>query len=262
MQLWCSATGQAWTWAWRAYPGVWLFVALIAFGYFRLWRRHRDAWPPSRVALFALGLTCVWAGLDWPIGALGSGYLLSVHEIQYLLLGIIGPVLLLLGIPPAVTAGVPAASSEGRALRSFAGPLLGIAVYHLALVITHLPFLSDALMPSQLGSLAIDLSWLVGGLWFWWVVVAPEGINRVRPPLRMAYLFGSTVFPTVPAAFLTFATYPIYRLYELAPPVSGIAAHPDQQTAGIIMKLGADPVIWVAMAIVFFRWSSAEGDPR
>jgi putative membrane protein len=76
----------------------------------------------------------------------------------------------------------------------------------------------------------------------------------------MLYLFGSTVLPTIPAAFITFANYPLYRLYELAPPVAQISAHTDQQTAGIIMKLGADPMIWLAMGIIFFRWSSAEGD--
>ncbi len=92
------------------------------------------------------------------------------------------------------------------------------------------------------------------------MVVAPEGINRVRAPLRIAYLFGSTVLPTVPAAFITFAHYPLYRLYELAPPVGAHSATSDQVTAGIIMKLGADPIIWLAMGIVFFRWSAAEGD--
>ena len=30
MQFWCSASGAAWTWTWRAYPGVWLFVLLLA----------------------------------------------------------------------------------------------------------------------------------------------------------------------------------------------------------------------------------------
>ena len=260
MQFWCSATGLPWTWTWRAYPGAWLFVVLLVLGYVALRRRTAGEWPLWRVLVFALGLLGVWAAIDWPIGALGSGYLLSVHEVQYLLLGLISPPLLWLGLPTQVTLGVDAASRTGRILRLCAKPLLGIVAYHLALVVTHFPPLSDALMPTQLGSLAIDLSWFVAGLWFWWVVVAPEGINRVRTPLRIAYLFGSTVLPTIPAAFLTFASYPLYRLYELAPPVGQIAARADQQTAGIIMKLGADPVIWLAMGILFFRWSAAEGD--
>lgn len=260
MQLWCSATGQPWIWEWRAYPGAWLFVALLITAYALLRRRSSVTWPAWRVIVFALGILGVWAAIDWPIGALGSGYLLSMHELQYLLLGLIAPPLLWIGLPAEVTQQVDGASWLGRTLSFLAKPLPGIVAYHLALVVTHFPPLSDALMPTQLGSLAIDLTWLLAGLWFWWVVVAPEGINRVRAPLRIGYLFGSTVLPTIPAAFLTFASYPLYKLYELAPPVAQIAARADQQTAGIIMKLGADPVIWLAMGIVFFRWSKAEGD--
>ena len=260
IQFWCSATDLPWTWAWRAYPGAWLFVAGLVVAYGMIRRRTPGAWPAWRLWVFTLGVIGVWGAIDWPIGALGSGYLLSVHEVQYLLLGLIAPPLLWLGLPPQVTLQVRATSRLGVMLRFAARPLPGLVAYHLALVVTHVPRLSDALMPTQLGSLAIDLTWLVAGLWFWWVVVAPEGINRVRAPLRIAYLFGSTVLPTIPAAFLTFASYPLYRLYELAPPVGQIAARADQQTAGLIMKLGADPVIWLAMGIVFFRWAKAEGD--
>lgn len=262
MQFWCSATGRPWTWEWRAYPGAWLFVALLIGGYITIRRRSGVPWPAWRIVVFGLGVLAAWAAIDWPIGALGSGYLLSLHEVQYLLLGLIAPPLLWLGIPAEVTLGVAAAGRMGRTLRFLAHPLPALVAYHVALVLTHLPSISDALMPTQLGSLAIDLAWFLAGLWFWWVVVAPEGLNRVRAPLRIAYLFGSTVLPTVPAAFITFAHYPLYRLYELAPPVSAIPATSDQVTAGIIMKLGADPIIWLAMGIVFFRWSRAEGDRR
>jgi cytochrome c oxidase assembly factor CtaG len=260
MQFWCSATGQAWTWSWRAYPGAWLFVLLLVAGYIAIWRRTegpREGWRP---VVYGLGVLFAWAAIDWPVGALGSGYLLSMHEVQYLFLGLIAPPLLLLGIPAASTRALPADQGWGRMLRRLAHPLPALVAYHLALVVTHLPFVSDTLMPTQFGSLAIDLAWFLAGLWFWWVVVAPEGINRLRPPVRIGYLFGSTIFPTIPAAFLTFASYPIYKLYELAPPIGTIAARADQQTAGIIMKLGADPVIWLAMGIVFFRWARAEGD--
>ena len=259
MQFWCSATGRPWTWEWQAYPGAWLFVAALLVAYVTLRRRAAGAGEWWRAALFGLGLIATWAAIDWPIGALGSGYLLSVHEVQYVLLGLIAPALLLLGVPAQITASLPADRGVGRLLRSLARPLPAVAVYHLALLVTHIPFVSDALMPTQLGSLAIDLTWLLAGLWFWWPVVAPEGINRVRAPLRIAYLFGSTILPTIPAAFITFARYPLYSLYELAPPIGNIAAKGDQQLAGLIMKLGADPVIWLAMSVVFFRWARDEG---
>lgn len=259
MQFWCSATGRPWTWEWQAYPGAWLFVAALLVGYVIVRRRSPGAAEWWRIPLFLLGVVAVWAAIDWPIGALGSGYLLSVHEVQYVLLGLVAPALLWLGVPVQVTLSLPAERGVGRVLRSLARPLPAIAVYHLALLVTHIPFISDALMPTQIGSLAIDLTWLLAGLWFWWPVVAPEGINLVRAPLRIGYLFGSTILPTIPAAFITFARYPLYSLYELAPPIGNIAAKGDQQLAGLIMKLGADPVIWIAMSIVFFRWAREEG---
>ena len=30
MTWWCAASSEPWSWAWRAYPGVWLFIALLA----------------------------------------------------------------------------------------------------------------------------------------------------------------------------------------------------------------------------------------
>src|SRR5690606_41741895 len=63
MQWWCSATGVAWSWTWQAYPGVWLFIGLIAFAYARLVRRLRregESVPTSRIAAFAGGTLTLW----------------------------------------------------------------------------------------------------------------------------------------------------------------------------------------------------------
>ena len=34
---------------------------------------------------FGLGVAILWGATDWPMGALGAGYLASVHMAQYLL---------------------------------------------------------------------------------------------------------------------------------------------------------------------------------
>jgi putative membrane protein len=253
---WCAATDAPWSWAWRAYPGVWLAVALLMAGYL-LWRKRtlaagRGPWPAQRVALFTLGWLLVWAALDWPIGALGGGYLASMHTLQWLLLAQIAPPLLLLGAPPTAW---PAAS---RFLRAFAGPLPGLLVFNAVLLVTHVPTFTDALMASQLGSFTVDAAWFASGLALWWPVVAPAPYNRLSDPAKMGYLFAATILPTAPAAFLTFAEYPVYRLYELAPRVGEIAARSDQQMAGLLMKAIADPIMWVSMGILFFRWSARE----
>lgn len=249
MTWWCAATNAEWSWAWRPYPGVWLFIGGLLVLYLLVLRR--SAHPPIRLSAFLLGLALLWACLDWPVGALGAGYLLSVHTTQYVVITCIAIPILLAGVPPELR-------PRGPFARLMAGPAPGLLGYVGVMAVTHVPSVSDALMASQVGSLVVDLAWMAGALALWWPVLAPEGVVRISPPLRVGYLFLATIPPTIPAAFMVFSDYPLYATYELAPRVHGITAGADQQTAGLIMKAGADPLLWIAMAIVFFRWQRAE----
>lgn len=259
MTWWCAATNQPWDWNWRFYPGVWLVIILLAVGYFRWRSRHRDGWGGWRLASFLLGLLLVWAALDWPIGTLGGGYLASVHSLQWLLLAQFGPPFLIMGVPPAAWQALSTRSTRWKAFLSrHAGAVTGLVVFNGIMLVTHLPPVVDYLMASQFGAFLIDAAWLYSGLALWWPVLAPSGIQRIAEPVKIAYIFAATIIPTLPAAFLTFADHPAYKLYELAPRVNDITAASDQQTAGLLMKGMADPFMWIAMAIVFFRWSSLE----
>ena len=255
MQWWCAATNVEWSWTWRAYPGVWLMIALLAALFVVAWRgtSREAAW---RRAAAAAGVLLLWAALDWPLGALGAGYLLSLHTVQYVVITMAAMPLLLMGTPRSLWP-VPQAS-PGRALRLAAHPAVGLALYVGAMAVTHVPSVSDTLMRSQPGSLAVDLLWMLGAFGLWWPVLAPPGLGRISEPLKVGYLFLATIPPTVPAMFMVFADFPLYGLYELAPRVQGIGAAADQQVAGLIMKIGAEPFFWIAMAIVFFRWYQAE----
>jgi putative membrane protein len=74
--------------------------------------------------------------------------------------------------------------------------------------------------------------------------------------MKMAYLFASTLLPIIPSAFLTFAQYPLYATYELAPRIlPNFSAQDDQQVAGLLMKIVGDLPIWFGFAVIFFRWS-------
>ncbi|MDT8437018.1 MAG: cytochrome c oxidase assembly protein [Gemmatimonadota bacterium] len=259
LQWWCSAQGVPWTWEWRPYPGVWLFVLALAAVYV-----FGVRWTAAgRGGFGAAGLLVLWAALDWPIGALGGGYLASVHMLQFLLIALVAPVLLLLGVPAAAWRRL----AEWRglpALRLLTHPLVTLAAFQAVVIWTHLPAVVDTWMATQAGSFALDAAWLVGGLVFWWPVVAPVPERRRFPaPLKMAYLFLATVLNTMPYAFLTFGETPYYGIYELAPPVAGIPARQDQQVAGLLMKVGGGAILWTAITVVWFRWyrrDDAAGD--
>ncbi|HJS47426.1 MAG TPA: cytochrome c oxidase assembly protein [Gemmatimonadales bacterium] len=267
MNWWCSARDVAWSWAWQPYPGVWLFVAALVGGYAGMLRRLAPAHAPAgapivrpaQVAWYGYGTLALWIASDWPVGTLGSGYLLSLHTVQWILYALVAPPLLLLGVPAWAWRAFAGWPAVGPALRFLARPLPGLLLFYATMLGTHLPRVVDVLRPWQLGSFAIDMAWLAGGLALWWPVIAPRpDLSRIRDLPAIGYLFAATIVPTIPAAFMTFSAAPLYGLYELAPRVAGIPALQDQRTAGLLMKAVGDPILWLAMSVIFFRWARTE----
>ncbi|MES2305316.1 MAG: cytochrome c oxidase assembly protein [Gemmatimonadota bacterium] len=253
MQWWCAATGLPWSWTWQWYPGVHLLLLSLGAGWWLLGQRQRWVRRPTKwfvIAWIALLLT-----LDWPLGKLGAGYLASVHTVQFLTLTLLVAPSLLRSIPAEGWRTLaPAGSGLERVLRFFARALPGLLAYNILVVTTHFPAVVDLAMTTQLGSFAIDIAWLVAGLFLWWPILAPDGFVRLGVFGMMGYLFGATVVPTIPAMMMVFSDWPMYRLYELAPRVSPhFTANQDIQLAGLVMKLVGDVPLWIATAVVFYR---------
>jgi cytochrome c oxidase assembly factor CtaG len=297
-QWWCAAQTAAWEWTWRPYPGVWIFIAALAFGYWALLRRAKrltgETVGGARVASAVAGLLTLWLALDWPIGALGAGYLASMHMVQFLLIGMVAPPLLLWGLPPAalrvwldggVAAPAPTAAGSpqnaatpgeaappraaapprfprlARVLRLVMHPLVAIFIFNAIVGATHTPAVNDTLMVTQLGSFAIDIAWLVGGLIFWWPVAAAAPARpNFHPLLKIGYLTALAIAMTPVFLYLTFSDHPVYAVYELAPRVNGIDAHADQRVAGLIMKVVGGFILMGVLSVLFFRWATRTGD--
>ncbi len=249
--------------------GVWLFVAALVAGYLAVLARMGSRSAPEKPRATALqfasyltGVAVLWIASDWPIGTLGSGYRLSVHTLQYALYCLVAPPLLLLGLPRSLILGVEhSAPRLWRALRFLANPLVALLIFNVVLLGSHTQQVIDGVRPSQLGSFAVDMAWLAGGLALWWPVIAPvPAVSRLSYPWKFGYLFISTILPTIPSAFLVFADYPLYALYELAPRVNGIPAIKDQLGAGIAMKVLGDVIVWTAMIVVAIRWARSEAE--
>jgi putative membrane protein len=271
MTWWCAATGAPWTWGWQAFPGVWLFIALIVTLYVLALRRldprrlAGDDRPTMRreIALFGLGVLALWVGLDWPVGLLAAGYLLSARTAQYTLFVLVAPPLLLLGTPRWLLRRLLRGRVAFAVARRFSRPLLPLLVYNAVLVGVHLPPVVDGVGGSQLRSFVLDMVVIGSGLVFWWPALArlPE-LEPMGYPGRIGYLLLSVFVPTVPAVFYTYARYPIYELYELAPRVSGFPAVADQQVAGLMMKTVGGLILFTVMSVMFFRWHRIERDPE
>ena len=258
MQWWCSAQGLAWSWTWRPYVGVWIMIALLVAGYVWLARRSGGA-PPARRWAFAGGVAGLWVALDWPLGALAAGYLASVHMVQFLLVALVAPPLLLLSIPDPAWARLAARPVVVGALERLTRPIVAVLVFNALVWITHWPRLVDGLMSHQAGSFLIDMLWILAGFVFWWPVVGRVPVRaRFGYARKVAYLILATVANTGVFIYLTFSHLPVYATYELAPPIPWITSREDQQVAGLLMKMGGGLVLWTAIAILFARWYQAE----
>jgi putative membrane protein len=262
MTWWCSATTVAWTWEWRAYPGVWIFILLLGGGVW-LWNRAgaRRAGVPQRPMhpLFLLGLFVLWLSLDWPIGALGAGYLASVHMLQFLLMALVAPPMLLMGPSPQALALLEGPGPGAALVRRLVSPVFALILFSVVVLLTHLPAIVDSLMTTQAGSLAIDLLWIGAGIVFWWpVVLATPAQPRFTHPVKIGYLVLGILFSPIMfglVAFLAWSSTPLYGVFELAPPLPGVSSHADHQLAGVMMSVGGAAIAFIAMSVIFFRWN-------
>ena len=102
---WCQSTTAPWTLDPQALHRRVGDDAVILGTYGWAMRRHAraeglDARDKRAILWFVLGALALWLATDWPLGLLGSGYLLSIHTTLYLIYTMVAAPLMLIGIPP------------------------------------------------------------------------------------------------------------------------------------------------------------------
>lgn len=257
MQWWCSASGKPWTWTPQYYPGVWLMVAVLAVAFYALARRARAS-GSSRATIAGgwFGVLLVWLVLDWPLGPLAAGYLASAHAVQFVILALLAPPLVLRAVRRPLVQHFDAPRPAHRVVEIVTRPVLAGVLFNIIAVATHVPVVVDRLMPTQLGAFVIDLLWLTSGVLLWWpILVAKPARPWFSVPVQVVYLFLSTLVHTGIAMVMLIREYPMYGIYELAPPWPAWTPLEDQHLAGGVMELAGAVVIFGIMTVMFFRWS-------
>ena len=257
---WCQATRAPWTWTPKVYLGVWLVMALILGSYgWTMRRRARSVGLDDRdkraILWFVLGTLGLWLATDWPLGLLGSGYLLSIHTTLYLVYTMVAAPLMLIGIPPWMARSLLDKLRAWRVYRWCMKAWVAALVLNGALIFTHLPFIVDLFRTSQFGSFALDAVWLLSGVVGWLPVVSPFRGDRIQSPMwKCVYLFiAFGAFPMLPGAFITFSPLPLFSVYELAPRFGNWTPEEDQQLAGALMKVGNIPILWAVIGTIFVK---------
>jgi putative membrane protein len=263
MRWWCSQLYEPWTWTPRPYLGVWIVVATLATLRWRALRRRRAVTDTLGVTTqqrvwFWGGVFALWLASDWPVGALGAGYLASVHMAQYMLYTFVAAPLLLLAAPEWWIRQLLSRLRAYRFVSWVSRPVHGVVITNAVLLATHAPWTVDTLRTTQIGSFTLDVVWMFGGFVLWYPVLSPLAEHRIAlPPLRGLYLFLGSIASLVPAGFMTFSSSPLYRSYEIAPRI-WLDPIDDQQLAGAVMKVGGLPIVWITILVIWARWATAE----
>jgi putative membrane protein len=173
----------------RSWPfDPWMLCALFvtACFYLRGWliliRRDQTRWPVWRAVAFGIGLLTIFIALASPIDTFAS-LLLQMHMLQHLLLMMIAPPLLWLGAPMfPLLRGLPRSirthwvapvlrsSAIKRVFGALTHPLSAWLLFAAATWIWHLPQAYELALASDGWHYLQHVSFLVGGLLFWYPV--------------------------------------------------------------------------------------------
>lgn len=254
---------------WHPHLDAWLLLGLLLAAYLMAVHRRRTGLSAAdeggatttsaQVVRFCAGVGVLWLASDWPIHDLAEQYLYSFHMVQHLLMTLVAALLLVSGTPKWMARRLLSPRWLRATVRVMARPVPALIQANLVLVLSHWPAVVNATVGNHTLHLGAHGVLLVSAVLMWMPVASPlPEIPRLRPPLQMLYLFGQTVVPTIPASFLTFGATPLYRVYVGFPRLWGVTALSDQQTAGLIMKVGAGFYLWIVIAVIFFRWYAHE----
>ena len=242
--------------SWPLDPTVYAGLVALFLGHAWL-ARDRDL-PRMNSLPFGLGLLCLWLALETPIDVLSDRYLDSVHMFQHVLLGVVAPPLLLLGLNREM-AGV---LLRVPGLRAMTEPVTAQVLSALVMIAWHLPPLYDAALRSEPLHVVEHVSFVAGGVIFWWPLIPATAAHcrwRLSPMAQLLYLFIGTFPQDAVALALQFSRTPFYEFYTHVPRiVPGLDPVTDQTTAGAVLMLFGKSSYLIGAVVIFVRWFNAD----
>jgi putative membrane protein len=245
------------TWTWKPSVVAGCAVLLIAYGAALRFRF------PKVAGFFVAGVLVLLLALVSPIATL-AGTLFAAHMLQYFLLAMIAPPLMLLGIPRELMEKALAPASVATVERVLGRPTVGWILGIGVMAAWHIPALHAAAMGSQGLHIIQNLTFLVSASIFWWPVYSPLEQRRLSPLLVVLYLSTACMFCSVTGIIITFAPLGIYpdsihpggplNVLLLIRNGWGLSAQADQQLAGLLMWIPGCLVYVSGMLITLGRW--------
>ena len=238
----------AWSWNPEA-----LAVLGLAAAYLAALRRFPT--PAWRIACFLGAMAMLLAVAVTPIHSLAMHYLLTVHLLQNVVLAEWAPLLVVLGIPPALAEVL----ARPRVVRAVTHPAVALPLWLGNYMVWHLPWIYDAALrrPDSLLHLEHAMYFLTG-VAMWWCVFQ-DAPHRLGSGARAAYVFAAFVLGSPIGLVLALIPDAIYDFYVRAHHrIWGLSALEDQQLGGVLMTVEQAIVFFAVFAYWFFRFLGEE----
>lgn len=225
--------------AWQLHPQALAALAVLTAAYVVATRRL----PASRArqAAFAAGILLLLATAVTPLESL-TFHLLTAHLLQNVVLAEWAPLLLVLGVPPALAP---------RLLHPAGALPLWLANYF----IWHLPPVYDTALRHPDTLLHLEhATYLATGVLLWWPVFQ----RPLSSGIRAGYLFLAFVLASPIGLLLALLPEPAYDFYASGFEPWDLSALSDQRIAGVTMA-GEQAIVFFALfAWAFFRFLGEE----
>ncbi|GIU94088.1 MAG: hypothetical protein KatS3mg012_0545 [Gaiellaceae bacterium] len=238
-------------WSWNVEALV--IVPLLGLAYAVALRRFgASRW---RVVCFASALLLLLGVTVTPLETLALRYLLVVHLLQNVVLAEWAPLLLVLGIPPALAARL----ARPRVVRAATQPFVALPLWLANYLVWHLPWIYDAALRHPHSLLHLEHAlYVVTGVAMWWSVLHDEP-HRLGAGARAAYVFAAFVLGSPLGLVIALVPSAMYEFYVEAPErLWGLSALADQQLGGMFMAVEQAVVFFAVFAYWFWRFLAEE----
>jgi putative membrane protein len=235
----------AWSWNLEAL----LLVPVATAGYLML-TAHVPT-PGWRKGCFLGAAALLLAITITPFETIALRYLLWVHLLQNVVLAEWAPLLLVLGIPPALAV----AATRFRVWRVLTHPLVALPVWLGNYALWHVPVIYDAALRHPHSLLHLEhMTYVLAGIAMWWPIFQ-NSPHRLSSPARALYVFAGFVLSAPLGLVLALVPDPVYDFYVGAPErLWGLSPLEDQQLGGMTMAAEQAVVFFAIFALWFFRF--------
>src|SRR5262245_16948877 len=190
-----------------------------------------------------------------PLETIAMHYLLSIHLLQNVVLAEWAPLLVVLGLPPALAAALV----RPKVFRALTHPAVALPLWLANYMLWHLPWIYDTALENPHSLLHLEHAmYFLTGIAMWWCVLQ-DAPHHLGSGARAAYVFAGFVLASpiglvmalVPDAIYDFYVDAHHRLWGLDP-------LEDQQLAGVGMAVEQAVVFFIVFAYWFFRFFAEE----